>query len=164
MAPRDEIRRLMVAAVRRHRPEIVITFDPNGANEHTDHVAVSRFAMDAVPAAADARWYPDTGAAHTVDRLLWQAPVHAFELGARAEVRNEPGVDYLIDIGPWREKKHAAMQAHGTQYAGLSKVFGKSGGLVWEAFRVAWGPRPGSVPAGDLFGAWPAELAADERG
>jgi LmbE family N-acetylglucosaminyl deacetylase len=51
-APPDEIRRTMVAALRRQRPEIAITFDPNGMNLHPDHIAISRFASDAVAANA----------------------------------------------------------------------------------------------------------------
>ena len=51
-------------SIRRHRPQIVVTFDPDGANLHPDHVAISRFAIDAVTAAGDPRWYPDAGEAH----------------------------------------------------------------------------------------------------
>jgi len=51
-APPDEIRRSMVAALRRQRPRVAITFDPNGMNLHPDHIAISRFASDAVAAAA----------------------------------------------------------------------------------------------------------------
>src|SRR5437016_2191339 len=42
-APLDEIRRHLVAAIRRQRPQIVVTFDPVGANQHPDHMAISRF-------------------------------------------------------------------------------------------------------------------------
>src|SRR5687767_744689 len=60
-APVDKIRRELVRAIRSHRPHVVVTFDPDGANRHPDHVAMSRFASDAVGAAADPRWYPDAG-------------------------------------------------------------------------------------------------------
>ena len=63
-APPDEIRRAMVAALRRQRPQIAITFDPNGMNLHPDHIAISRFASDAVAAAADPRWCPETSEPH----------------------------------------------------------------------------------------------------
>ena len=67
--PADEIRRTMVAAVRQ---QIAVTFDPNGMNLHADHIAISRFASDAVAAAktpdgvrkpaSDTRWSACFGA------------------------------------------------------------------------------------------------------
>src|SRR5262249_31822661 len=44
-APVDEVRRSAVRMIRRMRPDTVFTFDPEGANQHTDHIAISRFAM-----------------------------------------------------------------------------------------------------------------------
>ena len=68
-APPDAVRRALVTVIRRERPSIVFTFDPNGFNVHPDHVAISRFTTDAIAAAADPRWYPDAGAPHSVTRL-----------------------------------------------------------------------------------------------
>src|SRR5688572_18508838 len=42
-APPDKIRSELIAVIRRHRPEIAVTFDPNGLNQHPDHVAIGRF-------------------------------------------------------------------------------------------------------------------------
>ena len=53
--PRISIRDELVVSLGRHRPHRVATFDPNGLNDHPDHVAIARFAMDAVAAAADSR-------------------------------------------------------------------------------------------------------------
>ncbi|SRR5579883_1311514 len=150
-APVDEIRRSITAAVRRHRPEIVITFDPEGANRHGDHIAISRFAADAVSAAADARWYPETGGAHSVKRVLWQAPIPPFELGRTKDLALRPGIDILVDISEFREKKQAALRAHRTQFAGLNRLFSTEGALSFEAFRIGEGARPQRAPAGDLF-------------
>ena len=154
-APPDVIRRELVQSIRRTRPEIVFTFDPNGANQHTDHISISRFAMDAVSAAADPRWHPETGAAHQVHRVLWPPPIPAFELGRTPDLANKPGIDFLIDIAAWREKKLAALQAHRTQFRNLRKLFlpddyGERE-LAVEAFRIGWGPRPKKVPVDDLF-------------
>ena len=55
-APIDDIRRRITAILRRRKPQVVITFDPNGANQHTDYIVISRFTADAVSAAADPRW------------------------------------------------------------------------------------------------------------
>src|SRR5919201_1393750 len=51
-APTEEIRAKLVRLTREHRPQVVITFDPDGGNRHPDHVAISRFTADAVTAAA----------------------------------------------------------------------------------------------------------------
>ena len=56
-APLEDIRRQLIEIIRTERPQVVITFDPHGANQHTDHMAISRFAHDAVSAAADVRWF-----------------------------------------------------------------------------------------------------------
>src|SRR6185436_15925293 len=77
-APPDDIRRSLVSLIRRVRPSIVATFDPNGFNVHPDHVAISRFRSDAITAAADPRWYPDTGDCHAVPRLVWTPPIAAW--------------------------------------------------------------------------------------
>lgn len=145
-APLDEIRLRLVTVIRRQRPQIVITFDPNGANQHTDHMSISRFVTDAISAAADPRWYPDAGASHTIERLLWQwlpAP--------HAELHQHPGADFVIDIAAYKEKKQAAFRAHRTQLPGLEKLFSVDPRLARECFRLGWGPRPGAIPADDLF-------------
>ena len=151
-APMDEVRRAVVRMLRRLRPQVVFTFDPDGANQHADHVAISRFAMDGIAAAADPRWYPEEGAAHTVERVLWPSTVRVWELGQVAEPEKEPGIDYRIDIRPLRAVKEAALRAHRTQWRGLSRLFlGNPTAMDWECFRTGSGPRPATVPAISLF-------------
>src|SRR5215218_4082634 len=41
-APAEDIRRSLVMVIRRTRPSIVFTFDPDGMNAHPDHIAISR--------------------------------------------------------------------------------------------------------------------------
>jgi LmbE family N-acetylglucosaminyl deacetylase len=152
-APMDEVRRAAVRMIRRLRPEVVFTFDPDGANQHTDHVAMSRFALDGIAAAGDPRWYPEEGAAHTVDRVLWPTTVRVWELGQLASPENEPGIDYRIDIRPYRGVKEAALRAHRTQWPGLSRLFlGNPTAMDWECFRTGSGARPASLPAAGIFG------------
>ena len=151
-APPDDMRRRVVRMVRRMRPQVVFTFDPHGSNQHTDHVAISRFAMDGVAAAADGRWYPEEGEGWQVERVLWPAMLRVWELEYMPERESYPGVDYLIDVSAYRDRKEAALRAHRTQWSGLSKLFlAKPGGMSWEAFRVGAGSRPAHVPAKDLF-------------
>lgn len=152
-APGEQIRRQLVEVIRETRPDIVITFDPNGANQHADHMAISRFTCDAVAAAADARWYPEFGPAHAIERLLWQPPTVIFRYPEETDLATEPGIDFLIDTSPWSEKKAAAIRAYRTQRLGRLFFDDPNGRRTFstEAFRLGWGARPSSVPAKDLF-------------
>ena len=154
-APIEEMRMQLVAAIRRIRPDVLITFDPHGANQHPDHIAISRFVSDALPTAADPRWLPEAGAPYQVDRLLWTPPTILFRLPAEADPRELPGFDFVIDVEAWREQKTKAFEAHRTQFPGLKKLFfdDPNGQRTFgvEAFRLGAGRRPARVPSGDLF-------------
>jgi LmbE family N-acetylglucosaminyl deacetylase len=154
-APPDEIRGSLVGLIREHRPDLVITFDPNGGNLHPDHIAISRFTSDAVTAAADGRWHSDLGAPHRVPRLLWVGSLMPWDLTGRDRLAASPGVDFLIDIEPWREAKRRALAAHRTQQPSIHRVFFSRPDLDdilrYETFRLAAGVPPETVPADDLY-------------
>lgn len=155
-APPDRIREQLVRAIRRERPDIVITFDPNGANGHPDHVAISRFATDAVAAAADPRCLANAGSAHRVPRLVWTTPAAISWRGeAPARLAEHPGVDFLIDIRAWRERKVRALRAHRSQHLSVNRVWFEPKDserlLSVEMFRLAWGGVLTQRPADDLF-------------
>lgn len=153
-APPEEIRKHLVGLIREIKPQVVITFDPQGANQHTDHMAISLFASDAVPAAADPRFHPELGPAHHVERLLWH-PFVLFRIPESENLATYPGIDFLLDVSRWKDKKAEAIRAHRTQLPGLGKLFFESSDGIRtfssEVFRLACGPRPKKVPADDLF-------------
>lgn len=154
-APPEEIRARLVALIRRARPDVVITWDPNGVNLHPDHVAISRFTSDAVSAAADQRWLPDLGPPHAVRRLLWTAPLRVYALGLLPDPGREPGVDFLFDIRPWSRHKADALRAHRTQHKSVDRHFfdcpDLDRRLACEALRQAWGPPLARRPESDIF-------------
>jgi LmbE family N-acetylglucosaminyl deacetylase len=154
-APVDTIRRQLVELIRAVRPQVVVTFDPNGSNLHPDHVAISRFASDAVAAAGDARWFPDLGAPHAVARLLWTLPVKPWDVLRRTEPVLEPGVDFVIDVAAFAGHKAAALRAHRSQHQSLNRIFFSKPDVARllgvEMFRQAYGPLPAVRPAGDVF-------------
>ena len=154
-APPAEIRESLVRLVRRFRPTVVITFGPHGGNRHTDHVAISRFTSDAVSAAADRRWLPDAGEAHRVARLLWVNPLSPWEETEPARIAQHPGVDFMIDVAPWREAKARALAAHRTQHGSIDKLFfdraDRDAILSTETFRLGCGVPVRAAPADDLF-------------
>jgi LmbE family N-acetylglucosaminyl deacetylase len=154
-APPDEIRRSLVSILRRVRPSIVFTFDPNGFNLHPDHVAVSRFASDAIAAAADPRWFPDAGEPHAVTRLLWTPLLGPWDMAAGDPFELQPGADFVIDVAPWRERRAAALRAHRTQHASVARRFWNQPDpdriLATEIWRQAWGPPLRRHPESDLL-------------
>ena len=154
-APAEEIRGHLVRLLRATRPTLVLTFDPHGANFHPDHIAISRFTSDAVAAAADPRWYPEAGPAHEVTRLLWAPGRHPWEWTRDEDPGARPGVDFAIDVRPWRERKVAALRAHRTQAHSLHRnFFGQPDAdrlLGFEYFRQGWGPALRERPQTDLF-------------
>jgi LmbE family N-acetylglucosaminyl deacetylase len=60
--------------LRRLRPQVVLTFGPEGAYGHPDHMAISQFTLAALVAAADPAWQPDPGQPpHRVSKLYFMA-------------------------------------------------------------------------------------------
>lgn len=159
LAPADTIRRQLVELIRAVRPQVVVTFDPNGTNLHPDHVAISRFTSDAVAAAGDARWFPDLGTACTVTRLLWTLPVRPWELLRRGDPAREPGADFVVDVSRFAGRKAAALKAHRTQHLSLNRIFFSKPDvtrlLSAEMFRQAFGPPLPSRPGADVFAGVP---------
>lgn len=154
-APPDEIRRSLVALVRRCRPSVVLTFDPNGYNRHPDHVAISRFTSDAVTAAADSRWHPDEGLPHRVPRLLWTPPFAPWNLTDTDRLDERGGADFVLDVAAWRSQRRAALRAHRTQHLSVDRHFFDRPDvdriLGVEIWRQAWGPPLACVPSPDIL-------------
>lgn len=67
--------REIVRHVRRIRPHVVVTFGPDGAYGHPDHIAISQFATAAVVCASDAGYSPgdESLAPHRVAKLHYMA-------------------------------------------------------------------------------------------
>lgn len=154
-APIEDVRRTLVALMRRERPSVVLTFDPNGFNMHPDHVAISRFTSDAIAASADPRWYPGAESAHTVQRLLWTPPFAPWEAVGSEAIGARAGGDFVIDVSPWRDRRTAALRAHRTQHLSVDKYFFSRPDidrvLEYETWRQAWGPPLPQRPAGDII-------------
>jgi LmbE family N-acetylglucosaminyl deacetylase len=154
-APPEDVRRTLVSHIRRLQPWIIATFDPNGFNVHPDHVAISRFTSDAIAAAADRRWEPQSGAPHQVGRLLWTPPFPPWEAAKYEQVEDKAGADFVIDIAAWRDRKAAALRAHRTQHLSIDRCFFNQPDLdrvlSTETWRQAWGPPLRRRPSFDLM-------------
>lgn len=51
------------------RPQVVVTFGPEGGYGHPDHIAICQYATGAAVLAADAQAVPGGGAPHGVSKL-----------------------------------------------------------------------------------------------
>jgi len=152
--PRDAIGRI-AAEIRRRRPDVVVTFGPDGAYGHPDHVAVSQFTTAAVMAAAGPGPAAGTGSGsappHTVAKLYYlawpEAMWRAYQSAVRTlsatvegvERRANPWPDWAIttivdthDVWPvvWR-----AVSCHASQLAAYERLRD----LEPEHHRTLWG-------------------------
>ena len=104
------LRRDIAAAIRRHRPELVIISNhhdswPGGGRNMADHIAVGRSAVDAVRDAAN-RWvFPELGEP-------WAA--------RRVAVDSSPLSTHAVDISEHFERGVASLAAHRAYLAALA--------------------------------------------
>ncbi|MET9950962.1 N-acetyl-1-D-myo-inositol-2-amino-2-deoxy-alpha-D-glucopyranoside deacetylase [Streptomyces sp. NPDC006339] len=95
----------LVAVIRETRPQVLVTYDPDGGYGHPDHIQAHRVAMRAAELAADPAYRPDLGPAHTIAKIYWnRVPRSVAEAGfarlraegsvfpADAEIGDVPGV------------------------------------------------------------------------
>jgi LmbE family N-acetylglucosaminyl deacetylase len=70
-----EVMGAIASHVRRVRPDVVVTFGPDGAYGHPDHIAISQFAVGAMAAAADPAFpgLPADPPPHLVSKLYFIA-------------------------------------------------------------------------------------------
>ena len=129
----------IAAHLRRVRPQVVITFSPDGAYGHPDHIAVSQFAAAAVMLAADASFKSADGAApHTVSKFYymvsiaasWQVYQDAFKqlvsLVDGVERQAVPWQDWqvttIVDTSAEWERVWSAVSCHDSQVASYEKL------------------------------------------
>ena len=65
--------RAIVEHIRRVRPQVVLTFGPDGLYGHPDHVAISQFTTAAVAAADDPNYTTEGLEPHSVSKLYYPA-------------------------------------------------------------------------------------------
>lgn len=139
-ADNDEVVREIVGIIRRNRPQVMLTFDPNGGYGHPDHIAIHDAAREAFHAAGDPDRYPgpldDSQEPYRPHKLYYfvfpRSAVRAFREAAR-EAGLESGmgdidpesmgvsdheVTTLVDVGRYMDKSAEAARCHRTQIRG----------------------------------------------
>ena len=114
----------IVAFLRRHRPEVVIGFGPEGApTGHRDHKAMSRATIAAFFLAALDSAYADDGLrAHAAARLYfhaWRFPLPDPKLKLESVAST-----CSVDVRAFRDRKEAAFKAHATQQGSAHAFYG----------------------------------------
>ena len=158
LEPTLALRRQVAAEIRRHRPEAIITFDPqvrwrrDGIVNHPDHRAVGDVVLDCInPAASTRLWDPTL-----IDEGLEPWDVAEVWLMAFGEG------DVVVDISETFERKIAALRAHETQLAGWDPTgrvsewtarhgerIGVAHGEAFDVLRLRVLDDDGSVPVRD---------------
>jgi LmbE family N-acetylglucosaminyl deacetylase len=151
--PRGAIARI-AEQLRRFRPDVVITFAPDGAYGHPDHIAISQFTAAAIVAAAAPAFAHDgvvaAGRPHAVSKLYyiaWPAEVWAaYQAAVQRLVSVVDGVERQAT--PWHDwaittvldTRHVAdtvtraVACHESQVAGYASLMA----LPVDHQRVLW--------------------------
>ena len=96
----------IAAHIRRIRPQVVVTFPPDGNYGHPDHIAMSQFTGAAMVCAADAHYRdPENFPAHRVSKLYYMVDSENFIhlIAPFAGELTFPVGDQLRGEVPWKE-------------------------------------------------------------
>jgi N-acetyl-1-D-myo-inositol-2-amino-2-deoxy-alpha-D-glucopyranoside deacetylase len=138
----------LVLVVREIRPQVVVTYDPNGFYGHPDHIQAHRVAMEAVRLAADPAVAPEHGEPWQVAKVYWtavpksslQRGIEEFAGAAENPFGGVTSADELpfgtpdaeiaaaVDASAYQDAKLAAMRAHATQISRDSWLYNLAGG------------------------------------
>ena len=113
----DRITAQLVRIIRSFRPNVIVTFGPDGAgSEHDDHAATSRLATRAFRWAASPGVLPGAGRPHRAQRLYYgTAPEGARSLrGRRPAGYLSP--THVVDISGYMDRKTQAFENHRSQF------------------------------------------------
>ncbi|MBT2469213.1 N-acetyl-1-D-myo-inositol-2-amino-2-deoxy-alpha-D-glucopyranoside deacetylase [Streptomyces sp. ISL-66] len=176
----DEAAAYLVEVIRELRPQVLVTYDPDGGYGHPDHIQAHRVATRAAELAAETAYRRDLGEPYAVEKIYWnRVPRSVVEEGfaqlrAAGGAASFPGLARPDDVpGVVADEritaeidadedlvaaKAAAMRAHATQIAVDGPFFALSNDLAQPLFTREYyelvAGRPGA-PAGererDLF-------------
>ena len=173
----DEAAERLVAAIRRQRPHVVITYDENGGYPHPDHIMCHKVSVVAFDAAGDPEKYPELGEPWQPLKLYYnsgwtRARMLALHEGMLAAGLESPYTEWLekwsdrddrgdkittrVECGEYFHVRDDALRAHATQVDPDGFWFRIPLELqqkVWptEDFELARSLVDSPVPESDLF-------------
>ena len=178
-ANQEDVTGQLVHIIRRHRPDVVVTYDAHGGYGHPDHIMVHRVTVASVEAAAVAERFPEGG-------LPWQVRKVYYVVWAHSSVRRAIQVMQVLDCfglhTPLREPHfdpdilgcpdelittridvRSVMRAKGAALFAHRSQMGRKGRFLWffqlvgrwlwpyETFRCVQSVRPAQQPESDIF-------------
>ncbi|MCK6629651.1 MAG: PIG-L family deacetylase [Anaerolineae bacterium] len=152
IAPQAEAVYKVVELVRQVKPQVMLSFGPDGGYGHYDHLAVHRWATAAVQLAAEADCWPEAGPPHQVAKFYHRAMpqeqlAHMQRMTGRAYVLMG-GVPFpfighplerittVINVHDYVEHKLKGIRCHATQIDPASPYLQETFDL--EAFPWFW--------------------------
>jgi LmbE family N-acetylglucosaminyl deacetylase len=140
----------IVRHIRQARPQVVLTFPPDGAYGHPDHIAISQLATAAAMASADSRYASELGPPHAVSKLYyiawndqtWELYQAAFKklvatvdgVERQATAWHDWAITTVIDSRQWWPIVWRAVLCHQSQvsaYAGLKTLSPEQHEALW---------------------------------
>ncbi|MFJ2827628.1 N-acetyl-1-D-myo-inositol-2-amino-2-deoxy-alpha-D-glucopyranoside deacetylase [Streptomyces sp. NPDC087263] len=172
----DEAAGHLVEVIREARPQVLVTYDPDGGYGHPDHIQAHRVAMRAAELAAQPSFRTDLGEPWEIAKIYWNRVPRSVAAAGFARLREAlPGLAYAksaviddvpgvvddsvitteIDGTAHAAAKAAAMRAHATQVEVAEPWFVLSNELaqplfITEYYELVAGERPRSRET-DLF-------------
>jgi LmbE family N-acetylglucosaminyl deacetylase len=172
-APAEQVVNKLVSVLRRVRPQVVVTFEPNGGYGHPDHIAIHQHTVSAFHAAADPYFAPQLGFAWQAQRLFYTALPRSFftalresllgagvspEEAKRYEERGWPDeqVNVTVDVSQTVDEKWEAFNCHRTQFGPESLMRRLPEEAIkrllsQEHYHLAWPSSESSAHLSDLF-------------
>jgi LmbE family N-acetylglucosaminyl deacetylase len=139
----------IVTCIRRIRPQIVVTFGPDGTYGHPDHIAISQLTTAALMCAADAMY--GGGRPHRVDKLYYMVwdenaseayqaalkklTVQVDDVERQATPWPNWAITTEIDTGSFWPVVWRAVSCHNTQMS----IYGQLEHLPESQHRAIWG-------------------------
>jgi mycothiol S-conjugate amidase len=182
---------LLVRAVRKFRPHVMLAYDENGGYPHPDHIMAHKVTVAAFEAAADPDAYPDAGEPWQPLKLYYFVSFHRQkfvalheemlrrdmdspytkiyeEWLADDEVKNAPEITTRVPVADYLEVREAALRAHATQVDPDGFWFAcpvEVQRAVWptEDYHLARSLVDSDLPEDDLFAGITARDMRSER-
>ena len=160
-APFDELVERIAAVLEEERPDVVITFGPDGITGHPDHIAIGKAATEAFHRVRRAEPRGGSAAAPApgdpaVDARRVEPPAGRVGQGARWIRRSSispaacPTTRWgsSIDCGPVVDRKLAALEEHRTQAGDMEDMEEEERrmALASESHVIAWPPHDARDP------------------
>jgi N-acetyl-1-D-myo-inositol-2-amino-2-deoxy-alpha-D-glucopyranoside deacetylase len=172
----------LVSHIRSVRPQVIVTFGPEGLYGHPDHLHMHHVALRAIQIAADPSYTGRTTSEPRQAPALYYAafpredmltlldrpnsPLRSLPEDARANLGTPRSqITHRINIEPWQASKRAAIASHRTQTAEGGPLAGIPPEVIESQLSAEYYvrvPLPWSSPEDDIEGDIIAVLAAEQ--